>query len=195
MLTSRSDMLAEYHLPRSGIELVVERILYPNAATYSTEDYLIWVSNLSARRLMNRVHFTTYTSYGNGSKTNYSVDQIFDRFTESSGASSVLFTTSAELYSQLQQWWNLLPAFIKPHIDDVNPTFQGGILLLRFWACGDIIYRPFLYKVCSMDTDSAMLDSLIEPAMKCVIHCRKFLEVANSVTKVPSAFTMINLHS
>lgn len=190
-----SDMLAEYQLPRSGIELMVERLFYPNAASYSPGDYLIWIANLSARRLMNRVHFTTYKSNGNDSNNNYSVDHIVDKFIERSDTASTLFTTSAELYNQLKQWWDLLPPSIKPRIDDSNPTAQEGILLLRFWACGDIIYRPYLYKLCSTHADSTMVDSLIEPAVKCIYHCRKFLEVADSVTKVPSTFTMINMHS
>lgn len=195
MLILLSDMLAEYQLPRSGIELMVEKLFYPNAASYSTDAYLIWIANLSARRLMNRVHFTTYKFNGNSLDSNYTVEQIFDKFIESSGSANALFTTSAELYSQLKQWWDLLPPSIKPRIDDVNPTTQEGVLLLRFWACGDIIYRPYLYKLCSVHVDSTMVDSLIEPAVKCIYHCRKFLEVADSVTKVPSIFTMINMHS
>ncbi|KAK9849601.1 hypothetical protein MYU51_014217 [Penicillium brevicompactum] len=176
-LAASCDMLAEYQLPRSGIELMVEKLFYPNAASYSTDAYLIWIANLSARRLMNRVHFTTYKFNGNSLDSNYTVDQIFDKFIESSGSANALFTTSAELYSQLKQWWDLLPPSIKPRIDDVNPTTQEGVLLLRFWAY------------------STMVDSLIEPAVKCIYHCRKFLEVADSVTKVPSIFTMINMHS
>ncbi|KAJ5202277.1 hypothetical protein N7449_004356 [Penicillium cf. viridicatum] len=189
------DLLAEYHLPRSGIENVVERLYYPEYEPVSV-DALTWLSNLSARRLMNRVHFTVYnnSSDGHAPYSINSVDQIVDRALLDSGSSNNLLATSTELYHQLHQWWGLIPPSVRPDLEDTEPDPNNGTLLLRFWACGDVIYRPFLYKLCAATPDMAT-DSLIDPALHCIRHCRRFLQTAQHLTKTPSPFTMISLHS
>ncbi|GKZ33460.1 hypothetical protein AbraIFM66950_003358 [Aspergillus brasiliensis] len=188
-----SDILAEYHLPRSGIENVMERLPYPECGPQSLDQHLLsWLGNLSARKLMNRVHFTIYNTTRSGSKDD--VEHILDSLLDSPNA-NVLFATSAELNRQLNMWWDLLPMSIKPDMGDSDPGANKGDLLLRFWACGDIIFRPFLYKACSMPQGSVPEEVLLEPALSCIHRCRQFLQLVSSVTKLPSPFTMINLHS
>ncbi|KAJ5980008.1 hypothetical protein N7481_007306 [Penicillium waksmanii] len=186
------DILAEYHLPRSGIENVVERIPYPKCGPNPDLHVLAWLANLSARRLMNCVHFTVYNTAS--SDLNNCHGHILDSLLDSANA-NVLIGISAELNHQLYLWWDLLPQPIKPEPDDLDPDAHQGDLMLRFWACGDIIFRPFLYKVCSMPQGWIPEEALIEPAMSCINHCRKFLRLVSSLTRVPSPFTLINLHS
>lgn len=190
-------MLAEYHLPRSGIENVVEKLFYPECRPFSNDTYYNWISNLSARRLMNRVHFTIYSNMtdNNASQVTNCFDRVLNQVLMSPSGSSRLLAISTELYNQLHQWWGVLPPSMKPDLEDLEPDIDHGTLLLRFNACGDIIYRPFLYIVCSKFPDSIPDNSLLEPAVRCIRHCRSFLQVAASVTKFPSPFTIINLHS
>ncbi|KAJ5193158.1 hypothetical protein N7449_009300 [Penicillium cf. viridicatum] len=165
------DLLAEYHLPRSGIENVVERLYYPEYEPVSV-DALTWLSNLSARRLMNRVHFTVYnnSSDGHAPYSINSVDQIVDRALLDSGSSNNLLATSTELYHQLHQWWGLIPPSVRPDLEDTEPDPNNA-------------------------TPDMATDSLIDPALHCIRHCRRFLQTAQHLTKTPSPFTMISLHS
>ncbi|KAI9042138.1 fungal specific transcription factor domain-containing protein [Aspergillus affinis] len=186
------DLLAEYHLPRSGIENIIERLPYPECGPHSLDQHILpWLGNLSARRLMNRVHFTMYNTSSSGS--NDHSEQILDRLLDSPNA-NMLFATSSELSHQLNMWWDLLPPSIKPSLDS-SPDANHQDLALRFWACGDIIFRPFLYKVCSTQQGLIPDEALMEPALSCIHHCRQFLQLVLSLTKVPSPFTMIQLHS
>ncbi|KAJ6038246.1 uncharacterized protein N7446_005056 [Penicillium canescens] len=186
------DILAEYDLPRSGIENVVEMLSYPECGPSHDSQDLFWLANLSARRLMNRVHYIIYNTASSDAKDHGG--HILDRLFDSENA-NILVAASAELNNQLYLWWDLLPSSIKPELDDRDPKANQGDLLLRYWACGDIIYRPFLYKVCSMPQGWIPDEALIGPALSCIHHCRKFLQLVASLMKLPSPFTTINLHS
>ncbi|GLA90812.1 hypothetical protein AtubIFM57143_000419 [Aspergillus tubingensis] len=190
------DILAEYHLPRSGIENVVERLPYPGCHETPEFDSLAWLANLSARRLMNRVHFTMYdiSTYNGGDADPGSRLPALNNLLDSDKA-SLLIASSKELDHQLHLWWDLLPPAIKPQFDESELDPIKETLSLRYFACGDIIYRPFIYKVCSMPCDRVPDRFLVDAAIKCIRYSREVLKHVACLTQTPSPNTMINLHS
>ncbi|KAK9481963.1 hypothetical protein V1527DRAFT_61437 [Lipomyces starkeyi] len=54
------DLIAEHHLPRSGIENIVDKLPLPLCGDPPDTSLLAWLAELSARRLLNRDHHALY---------------------------------------------------------------------------------------------------------------------------------------
>ncbi|KAF5697359.1 hypothetical protein FMUND_15439 [Fusarium mundagurra] len=132
-----SDILAEFHQPRSGIEIVVDQIPFPNYGQSPLPDHLYSLAEISARSLLNRIHHTVYFKE---SSTVYAGQN-------SPGASAPmqaspprldpsLSRVCEELGHQLETWYDSLPEIIRPCLGD---EFEGGrhsiMLRLRSAQC------------------------------------------------------------
>lgn len=151
---------------------------------------LFWLADLSARRLLNRVHHTLYSvplrNIGNierGAVT--SIHRAIGSYTK----------VSDELRRQLETWYDYLPLPIRPDLQDRISTVDETILILRYHASGDIISRPFILHVCALSEGISPPDFVLENCKICIYHCRGYLEVFDRRIVLPSASTEIVLHS
>ncbi|CAK7216453.1 hypothetical protein SBRCBS47491_002829 [Sporothrix bragantina] len=189
------DIIAEHHLPRSGIEHVVEKLSFPSDGYNDSLQpaMLRWLADLSARRLLNRIHYVLYDDAKNVANR--------DATTESPGARRLqpsLHALSQELEHQLHSWFDLLPASIKPDIAPnqlPNPCIAEAITLLRYYATGDIIYRPFLLHVCSMSEGEIAPEYVVENAKKCLYYCKGYIAAVEHAVQASTASLEIFLHS
>ncbi|KAI6779786.1 uncharacterized protein J7T54_003708 [Emericellopsis cladophorae] len=54
------DILAEFHQPRNGIELLVDRMPFPNYGELPSPENLYALADISARALLNRIHHALF---------------------------------------------------------------------------------------------------------------------------------------
>lgn len=92
-------------------------------------EYGLWLSEISIRRLLNRVHYTMYEA---GSASQGNLD-------------SPAVTIAVELLRQLDEWYYMLPPGIKPSLDEGVEQLQPSQLpiILRYHSAREIICRPF----------------------------------------------------
>lgn len=171
---SNSNLIAEHHLPRSGIEQIVEGMPLPLGA------HGLWLSEISIRRLLNRVHYTMYEA-GSSTQPNAGLPSI---------------TVAVELLRQLDEWYEMLPPDIKPALDqeiqDVWPLQLP--ILLRFHSAREVICRPFLLQDCA-GTNMDGSDHQVELADACIQSAAKYLQTANEYLRTSSASTEVVLQS
>ncbi|KAF2185190.1 hypothetical protein K469DRAFT_726771 [Zopfia rhizophila CBS 207.26] len=182
------DITAEHHLPRSSIELMVETLPFPECKVPPDFDMFSWLANLSAHRLLNRIHHLLY----GGKDVSSQPGQVSDVRNEPSTA---IFRISQELHHQLLEWYNLLPSVIRPNLDDSSPSVEKAILLLRYHAAGDIIFRPFLLHVLQLPQQAVVPEEMLENARMCLRHCRGYLLAVEHRLRESSGSLEIVLHS
>lgn len=154
---------------------------------------LCWLADLSARRLLNRVHHAMYKDPIKGMSSIASdaisiPDQVHR-------AVSSYIKVSEELRRQLDTWYEFLPHSIKPSLEDRNPSVDQASLLLRYHASGDIISRPFVFHVCSLPNGIQPPEFVLENCRSCLHHCREFLLILGRRIAAPSGSTEITLHA
>ncbi|EXA31292.1 hypothetical protein FOVG_17416 [Fusarium oxysporum f. sp. pisi HDV247] len=185
------DIVAEHHLPRSGIENVVENLPLPRFGTSPEPSMLRWLANISSRRLLNRIHFVLYDGLQSG-------PECLDSPGSSPAAQPLaasIFKMSNELNHQLHAWFELLPDVIKVGFENDHPSIDEAVLTMRFHAAGDIIHRPFLLHVCSLAPHAAVDRRIVEKAEKCLHHCRGYLQAVKHVVQTSTASLEVFLHS
>ncbi|KAJ5732273.1 hypothetical protein N7493_003754 [Penicillium malachiteum] len=146
------DLIAEHHLPRSGIENLVDGLCLPLCGDPLDPSLPAWLAELSSRRLLNRVHHAMYaedhqyllqadyvTNHGNGGHVEENINRLM----------STSVNVSLELDAQLSNWYDLIPQVIKPSLTPSGISIQETILVLRYYSAKDIIFRPFLLSSCS----------------------------------------------
>ena len=161
------------------MENLVEHLPFPDMGNPPEPYMLRWLANVSSRRLLNRIHYIHYdrsTSEG---------DKVPRR----------LFKVTEELDHQLHAWFDLLPMEIKPDLADSCPSPENAVLIMRFHAAGDIIYRPFLHQALGVPPHEDADPRVVFNAEKCLIHCRNFLDAVSHVVDRPRASMEIFLHS
>ncbi|KAF5001060.1 hypothetical protein FGRMN_1254 [Fusarium graminum] len=109
ILVLECDILAEHHLPRSGIEKIVDKLPYPWSDGPSEPYMHRWLADLSSRRLLNRIHYVLYAEAepGTGDSAGDSSEETL----------SNLPNLAHELNRQLGAWYHLLPHSIRPNLD------------------------------------------------------------------------------
>lgn len=110
-------------------------------------------------------------------------------------SADTFYTISTELRNQLQTWYDLLPENIKPALDNSAPSVEDVILMLRYHAAGDIIFRPFLLHVCSLKPIQHPSEQMLENCRACIGHCQGYLDIVNRRLEAPSGSVEIVLHS
>ncbi|KAJ1299584.1 hypothetical protein OPQ81_010405 [Rhizoctonia solani] len=193
------DIMAEYHLPRSGIEHVIDRMPFPSCGSDDTI-MLNWLANLSSRRLLNRVHHAMYGRLGvleSGASINAGQQNKgpADERSHRENNPKPLLKVADELSRQLSTWYNTLPASIKPLTDSLLPSTDEVIILLRYHATGDIICRPFLLLICSLPADSEVQHEVYDKALACLYHCQQYLRQVGRRIETASASLEVVLHS
>ncbi|CAH0033896.1 unnamed protein product, partial [Clonostachys rhizophaga] len=179
------DTLAEHHLPRSGVEQLVEDMPFPDCGTPADPHMLSWLANISSRKLLNRIHNALYDQ---------SRKQTLSR--ESLGCSDPSFRISHELAHQLREWFTLLPESIKPPAVLENLTIEQAVLKMRYHAAGDIIFRPFLLRAFHLSSlGHAIPQQTLSNASECLTHCQQYIKTVVVRLRQPSASLEIFLHS
>ncbi|RFU75020.1 hypothetical protein TARUN_7225 [Trichoderma arundinaceum] len=173
-----SDILAEFHQPRSGIDVLVDRMPFPNYGTNPKIEQLCVLAEISARCLLNRMHHAIYFT---DSLTIYA-GRALDSLTSSQSASTPphpdasLLRMCSELNFQLERWYEALPVDIKPDLFDRTPgNKQACILRLRYWSAKQCIFRPFVIHATSSQFEKGELATLFQPS---VLSCFLVLALA-----------------
>ncbi|KAF4456484.1 c6 finger protein [Fusarium austroafricanum] len=121
ILVLECDILAEHHLPRSGIEKIVDKLPYPWSDGPSEPYMHRWLADLSSRRLLNRIHYVLYAEAEPGTG---------DNADNSEETQSSLPNLAHELNRQLGAWYHLLPHSIRPNLETppigIDDTMDHG---------------------------------------------------------------------
>lgn len=196
MLTESSDLIAEHHLPRSGIEQIVDETPLPLCESPPNTILLYWLAELTIRRLLNRVHYVMYDEKRKLLSSNHpaigqgpiNTDALFE-------PANAVMKVSAELNRQLDAWYNLLPATIRPDIGRPSEDNLGStILLLRYYSAREIIYRPCVLYVSGL-AQCELPDLLADYCGRCISSCRFYLTTVPRRLEKASASTEIVIHS
>jgi hypothetical protein len=188
-----SDILAELHLPRSGIELAIDQMQFPNLRNPNERSELLFLALCSVRRLLNRIHNTIYASDVEPvlKPSSPSFGQI-NEVALSPGASTInsLESVVAELDHQLESWFYYLPSIIKPELSHNTPVDKPEAWLrLRYWSAKHIISRPCLIYAALATNQEDMPAFVLEYSKICVDSCRNYLETAGHVLLERTVFT------
>lgn len=184
-LTLSSDILAEHHLPRSGIEKIVDKLPYPWSDGPSEPYMHRWLADLSSRRLLNRIHYVLYAGAEPGTGGDGAAEHSADES---------LPNLANELNHQLGGWYHLLPHSIRPNLDNPPSGVDDTMVTIRYHTTGDIIFRPFLYQVCALAPDASPSATLLENAERCLFHCRGYLNAVEHAVRAPTASLENLLH-
>lgn len=145
---------------------------------------MMWLANLSARRLLNRVHHVVYdgAATGHEDKSPHAATPSLGSITGEAPSNCVsrlpLTGVTEELGRQMHAWYGVLPANIRPSLDEPTPSVHEALLLLRYNATGHILYRPYFFHVCGLETSDVVSEEMMDNAVKCVHHCREFIRLS-----------------
>ncbi|KIW63885.1 hypothetical protein, variant [Phialophora macrospora] len=175
------DILAEFHQPRSGVELLVDRMPFPTYRNATASETLYSLADISARSLSNRIHHTIYFTDG--------ISLYVGRSQSSSGTLLAnpdvsLLRVCEELDRQLITWYESLPTAIKPDLSgNSRGSGQACVLRLRYWSARHNIYRPFVIYVTSRaaDLETSVPTAVLERCRLCLSACRIFILTAGYV--------------
>ncbi|KAI1029473.1 hypothetical protein LB504_010768 [Fusarium proliferatum] len=186
ILVLECDILAEHHLPRSGIEKIVDKLPYPWSDGPSEPYMHRWLADLSSRRLLNRIHYVLYAEAEPGTGDNQADN--------SEETQSSLPNLAHELNRQLGAWYHLLPHSIRPNLEIPPIGIDDTMVTIRYHTTGDIIYRPFLYQVCALAPGTQPNPATLENARQCLVHCRRYLNAVEFAVHAPTASLENLLH-
>ncbi|KAI8717574.1 Zn(2)-C6 fungal-type domain-containing protein [Fusarium sp. LHS14.1] len=187
-----SDILAEFNQPRSGIELLVDKLPFPNYGGPACPSHLYVLAEISARLLLNRIHhslfftdnLTIYTG-GNPSASDQGQSSILH-------PDASLVRVCSELDHQLETWYNSLPEIIKPNLEG-SPSGDklSSLLRLRYWSAKQVIFRAFVIHVTSIDDEVAdqIPPSVLEMCQVCLNASRLFITTAEYILSHRTPYT------
>lgn len=182
-----SNLLAEFHQPRSGIQFLADRMLFPSCGSPPSASSMYFLAEISARSLGNRIHYSInftdsinaymYTGGISGSPQRPAATAANDMMDVDNLAS--LQNVCNELDRQVETWYKSLPDAIKPNLMPGGPdndNIQAALLQCRYWSLRNKIYRPFVFKATSMPAQVELTRDLSEKCQACITACRRFLE-------------------
>ncbi|KAI8666309.1 hypothetical protein NCS57_00855400 [Fusarium keratoplasticum] len=187
-----SDILAEFNQPRSGIELLVDKLPFPNYGGPACPSHLYVLAEISARLLLNRIHHSLFftdnlTIYTGGNPSASGQDQSSILHPDAS-----LVRVCSELDHQLETWYNSLPEIIKPNLGG-SPSGDklASLLRLRYWSAKQVIFRAFVIHVTSMDDEVAdqVPPSVLEMCQVCLNASRLFIMTAEYILSHRTPYT------
>lgn len=180
-----SDCLAEFHLPRSGIEVLIDRMPFPHFKDAADRDGLMFLAVCSVRRLLNRIHNTIYAAgpgamYNGSSPNSEGNTHTTPQSVTNSGLSfSSLESVCNELLHQLETWYQSLPETIKPDLWTSDSEDRHHCWLrLRYWSAKHIICRPCLLIAVSSSPSDQLPLYVLETAKMCIESCRNYVKTA-----------------
>lgn len=186
-----SDILAEFHQPRSGIELLVDRMPFPNYGKTPAEDDLCSLANISARSLLNRIHHTIFFTDSLSIYIGQAPSSLFSEWPYPPNPDASLLRVCEELNSQLQTWYESIPDVIRPDLSgDVGGNGRISTLRLRYWSTKQNLYRPFVIYVTSQISEQEVdvPQSVLERCQLCLDACRMYLLTAKHTLKIRSPY-------
>ncbi|OAG42982.1 hypothetical protein AYO21_02933 [Fonsecaea monophora] len=189
--TIECDIQADFHQPRSGIELLVDSIPFPRYGESPTADNLYSLAEISVRLLQNRIHRAVYFADSLAIYAGRGLDTLATPRLRP-GPSNSLFRVCEELDRQLETWYNALPEAIKPDLaSDLHDGKNGCLLRLRYWSSKQNIYRPFVLYVTSQMSDrtAAIPPSVLEKCHSCLCACRAYILTAGHLLSHRSPYT------
>ncbi|KAF4467831.1 zinc-binding oxidoreductase [Fusarium albosuccineum] len=187
-----SDVLAEFNQPRSGIELLVDKLPFPDYGGPACPSHLYVLAEISARLLLNRIHHSLFfadnlTIYTGGNLNTPGQDHSCILHPDAS-----LLRVCKELDRQLETWYESLPEAIKPELEG-SPTGNqlASLLRLRYWSAKQVIYRAFVIHVTSLETQ--VLDQVPPLVLKmcriCLNASRFFILTSNGILSHRTPYT------
>lgn len=197
LIVHRSDSLAEFHLPRSGIELVVENMPFP---CFSDSRGLSFLAICSVRRLLNRIHHIIYatgrtSAFAGPANVSTPATTGTEHSSPSSQAAS-MNNVCIELARQLDVWYHSLPDSIRPDLTRNYPRhLQEGWLRLRYWSAKHIIYRPCLIVAASAPNANDLPTFVLESSTMCVEACRNYIDTATYVLAQRTQYTWMTIQA
>ncbi|KAH8800419.1 hypothetical protein F5884DRAFT_863126 [Xylogone sp. PMI_703] len=174
--TIESDIQADFHQPRSGIELLVDTMHFPNYGESPTAENLYSLAEISVWLLQNRIHHAIYFTDRLAIYAGRDLNTLATP-TSSTHPSASLIKVCEELNSQLETWYNSLSEDIKP---DLSTSASGNrndcLLRLRYWSSKQNIYRPFVIYVTSQANRNAAIPNLVlDNCNICLRACRSYI--------------------
>ncbi|KAJ5697463.1 transcriptional regulator family: Fungal Specific TF [Penicillium malachiteum] len=156
------DDLAEFHFPRSGIEVLVDDLPFPEFTDSDDRNNLKFLAMCSIRKLLNRIHSTMYASKStesNGSTSARRFGRSVKAYNQQPSIAS-LESVNIELSRQLRVWFESLPDTIKPDLQNPNARdLHDSQLRTRYYATKHVICRPCL--VFAAQSEQTQLSGLL----------------------------------
>ncbi|KAI6084258.1 hypothetical protein F4821DRAFT_175654 [Hypoxylon rubiginosum] len=191
------DSLAEFHLPRSGIELLIDSMPFPCFSDRIDQDGLSFLVICSVRRLLNRIHRAIYAGFPKWAARDpnsiiWNATEPHEAFWTVGGLESIC----SELSHQLDSWYHSLPESIKPDFsDDVPRSRLEGWLRLRYWFARHIICRPCLVYAATLPDQLHLPPYVLKYSEMCVESCRKYIITASFVLKERTQYTWMTIQA
>lgn len=163
----------------------------PSCGDLTDRSKVYLLAEISARRLLNRVHqsinFTENVTIYTGRMLN----------ALSSATSSPpplpdasLLSVCSELNRQLDTWYDSLPSIVKPDLTtETAGNRQSSLLRLRYWSAKQIIYRPFMIYATSLSSEHALPQFVLERCQLCLFSCRNYLHACRESLSERTPYT------
>ncbi|OQV03337.1 Fungal specific transcription factor domain-containing protein [Cladophialophora immunda] len=186
------DILAEFHQPRSCIQLLADKMLFPHCGDPPDTSRMLFLAEISARSLGNRIHYSINFTDSMSAYTDSVLDDVPDG-TGIANSLAPLINVCNELTRQLESWYSSLPAAIKPElvVEEPDPDIQSCLLRCRYWSSMNKIHRPFVLKATSLPTGQQVPQYFLEKCQTCIMSCRMFLKSVGGllVRRTPYIYT------
>ncbi|GAD91713.1 predicted protein [Paecilomyces variotii No. 5] len=186
------DVLAEFHLPRSGIELLADKMPLPDYNGPPCPRNLYVLADITARSLLNRMHNALFAIDSQLVCTPGPLEASSNQCFPTLGPEAPLFRICQELDRQLETWYESLPTAIRP---DLHGRYKGSnqacLLRLRYWSAKQQIHRAFVLYVTSAGTrDSCDFPpSILDKCGVCLDACHAFLLTAGHILSCRTPYT------
>ncbi|KAJ5802786.1 uncharacterized protein N7503_005236 [Penicillium pulvis] len=191
------DDLAEFHFPRSGIEVLVDELHFPEFTDPSDRNNLKFLAMCSIRKLLNRIHSTMYASNAvepNGRTVPVKISGAAMASTQQPSIAS-LEAVNKELSRQLKAWFDALPDTIKPDLQNPNPRdLHDSQLRTRYYATKHVICRPCLV-FAAQSQDAPLSGYIMANCEACVDSCRHFIRATVPLLKRRTHSTWLRLQA
>jgi hypothetical protein len=188
------DFIAEFHLPRSGIEILVDGMPFPEFSNGMDRDAFQFLAVCSVRRLLNRIHNSMYARQDQHQVAHTPSPSAFSDHrlasTSPGSTTTLLENLCVELTRQLETWFQSLPEIIKPDLRAPHPRdLHEGWLRLRYWSAKHIINRPCLLIAASACKGDRIPEFVLENSRVCIESCRNYLTTAAYVQTERTQYT------
>ncbi|KAJ6006040.1 hypothetical protein N7451_003984 [Penicillium sp. IBT 35674x] len=191
------DDLAEFHFPRSGIEVLVDELHFPEFTDPSDRNNLKFLAMCSIRKLLNRIHSTMYASNSveaDGRTVPVKISGAANASTQQPSIAS-LEAVNKELSRQLKAWFDALPDTIKPDLQNPNPRdLHDSQLRTRYYATKHVICRPCLV-FAAQSQDVPLSGYIMANCEACVDSCRHFIHATVPLLKRRTHSTWLRLQA
>lgn len=193
-----SDTLAEFHLPKSGIENIVHQMQFPHCQQKNTQEGLLFLSLCSIRSLLNRIHNAIYAVSESVRAAQHHRDMGILATTPSPSSIPIsnMEGVIKELLRQLESWYLSLPEEIKPVLD--TKTSCGRVqqwLRSRYWSARHIITRPCLVDLVTSTDETPPSEFVLANSQICIESCQNFIRNAADIVQKPSQYTWMMIQA